>query len=75
MTCYSMIPGPDCSERATCFSLNNCSDNGICVDFETCRCSVGYSGDKCDGFSCEDMNYCSEHGQCIGFDSCFCDEG
>ena len=67
------ILGTDCSVVATC--PNNCTDHGVCIDFNVCRCSVGYTGEQCNEFSCEDVNFCTDQGQCVGFDSCLCNGG
>ena len=51
--------GRDCSVIPTCFKVSNCTGNGLCVDFDVCKCNVGWTGTNCTQYSCERWDYCS----------------
>ena len=61
--CYFLFdltyPGSDCSIIPTCHNVSNCSSNGLCVDYDVCKCDKGWTGDNCTQFSCEHLDYCS----------------
>ncbi|KAI8486978.1 hypothetical protein Bbelb_352380 [Branchiostoma belcheri] len=59
----------------TCVSVANCTDHGLCVDYDTCLCEEQWTGDKCDQFSCAALDYCSGHGSCVDIDVCHCEQG
>eukprot|EP01080_Neovahlkampfia_damariscottae_P000902 gene902-9813_t len=55
-----------------------CSSHGKCLAHDTCNCTTGYYGSKCDNFNCfglnkTDANVCSAHGTCTDIDKCRCD--
>ena len=60
---------------ATCYNERNCSSHGVCVDFDVCRCDMGWTSSGCSQASCEVLNWCSGHGQCIAHDVCMCESG
>ena len=51
--------GSDCSIIPTCHNVSDCSSNGLCVDYDVCKCDKGWTGDNCTQFSCEHLDYCS----------------
>ena len=51
--------GQDCSVIPTCFNVSNCTGNGLCVDYDVCKCNVGWTGTNCTQYSCEHLDYCS----------------
>ncbi|KAG2373713.1 hypothetical protein C9374_011802 [Naegleria lovaniensis] len=68
----------------TCFGItsNNvshvCSGNGICENVDTCSCTTGFRGSKCEHPSCNGIvstntSVCTGHGSCINLDTCVCD--
>ncbi|XP_041134142.1 tenascin-N-like isoform X2 [Polyodon spathula] len=64
--CHEGWEGEDCSIRSC---LNECSDNGRCVDGK-CVCYEGYTGVDCSEQLC--LNDCSDKGRCVdGMCQCF----
>ena len=57
--CTPGFTGITCNERAVCLNVNECSDHGVCVDHDKCKCDVGWAGSNCSVFSCEVNGYCS----------------
>lgn len=51
--------GADCSIVPTCYNVSDCTGNGICVDFDVCKCNIGWTGNNCTQYSCEQLDYCS----------------
>ena len=56
---YLSYSGSDCSIIPTCHNVSECSSNGLCVDYDVCKCDKGWTGDNCTQFSCEHLDYCS----------------
>lgn len=56
---YLSYSGSDCSIIPTCHNVSDCSSNGLCVDYDVCKCDKGWTGDNCTQFSCEHLDYCS----------------
>lgn len=68
--CYG-IPGDNPS---------SCSAHGRCIGPDTCRCGVGYSGQRCELVSCfgkqsNEPDVCSGRGICGEPDNCKCKPG
>lgn len=70
-TCSILTVGRDCSIIPTCLKVSNCSGNGLCVDFEVCKCNVGWTGTGCTQYSCEHLDYCSGDTCAKSVISCF----
>lgn len=49
-TCDVGYEGESCEINMGCSSVNDCSDNGRCIDFGVCLCDAGYSGADCSRF-------------------------
>lgn len=70
--------------RLTCFNISEdnsavCSGHGRCTGTDTCACTSGYSGSKCEKapttcYSVLSTNsqVCSGHGTCEATDTCVC---
>jgi alpha-tubulin suppressor-like RCC1 family protein len=57
-----------------------CSWRGTCIGTDTCSCTSGYSGNKCELSTCFGVlstvnTTCSGHGACVDTDTCVCDNG
>jgi hypothetical protein len=58
-----------------------CSGNGVCNNYDTCTCNVGWSGCFCDdelvcnGLKNIDPGVCSGVGKCISNEQCKCEGG
>ncbi|PFX25774.1 Tenascin-X [Stylophora pistillata] len=67
--------GVTCDQKATCYSVNNCTsaNNGICQRTDQCRCHDGYIGQDCSVIpTCSKVSHCSGRGICIDYDVCKC---
>jgi hypothetical protein len=42
-TCAPGYSGDDCSITSSCLNLNNCTQNGVCIN-EACICYTGFTG-------------------------------
>lgn len=54
-----VLSGADCSIIPSCTNVSDCSKQGICVDYDTCLCDDGWSGQECTEYTCEALGYCS----------------
>ena len=68
----------ECSSKATCLSVNNCTDenHGRCLVTDKCLCNDGYIGDDCSVIpTCDNVANCNQRGICVDHDMCKCDIG
>ena len=56
---FCFLLGLNCSEKAICYNVNNCTSHGVCIDIDKCKCDLGWNGTACEELSCEKLGYCS----------------
>ena len=49
----------------SCAKVANCSNHGLCVGVNTCRCDTGWLPPNCSLATCSRVNNCSGHGRCV----------
>ncbi|XP_033103053.1 multiple epidermal growth factor-like domains protein 6 [Anneissia japonica] len=67
--------GDTCEDFATCFGVNNCTDeeHGMCLETNICLCNKGFTGDDCSVIpTCHGVANCSGNGICVDVDVCDC---
>ncbi|XP_048252814.1 uncharacterized protein LOC124134850 [Haliotis rufescens] len=62
-------------QKFDCLGVNNCSDKGVCVRPNGCRCDSGWGGADCSDFDCSDVSNCNRNGVCMGPNQCNCSLG
>eukprot|EP00735_Rhodelphis_limneticus_P015001 TRINITY_DN912_c0_g1::TRINITY_DN912_c0_g1_i1::g.16014::m.16014 TRINITY_DN912_c0_g1::TRINITY_DN912_c0_g1_i1::g.16014 ORF type:complete len:3347 (+),score=1122.88,sp/P24821/TENA_HUMAN/32.68/3e-33,sp/P24821/TENA_HUMAN/32.58/1e-28,sp/P24821/TENA_HUMAN/36.25/2e-16,Filamin/PF00630.14/0.2,Filamin/PF00630.14/0.037,Filamin/PF00630.14/1.2e+02,Filamin/PF00630.14/0.88,Filamin/PF00630.14/2.3e-06,Filamin/PF00630.14/8.9,Filamin/PF00630.14/0.0016,Filamin/PF00630.14/1.4e-06,Filamin/PF00630.14/0.0098,Filamin/PF00 len=64
------VHGFDASCPVAC--ADSCNGNGACVNYTTCSCDAGWTGDRCDTPVCDPL---CVNGLCVAPDTCACEEG
>ncbi|XP_033126265.1 teneurin-3-like [Anneissia japonica] len=67
--------GDTCEDFATCFGINNCTDeeHGTCIQTDVCLCNKGFTGEDCSVIpTCHRVANCSGNGICVDIDVCDC---
>ena len=49
----------------SCADMANCSNHGVCVGANTCRCEDGWLAPNCSQASCAKLNNCHGRGKCV----------
>ena len=49
----------------SCAKVANCSNHGLCVGVNTCRCDAGWLSPNCSQATCSGVDNCSGHGRCV----------